>query len=147
MGQKKQAIAGRYVDELDRCLRRQGFETSREQDGSVKAFFHQEKLCHFYLDGGFSYWDKEDAEWKSAIKQASGTAKSVSAYMKLMEQAPPLKADDLEGDYRLLFEFNGTVMASHPTEYGVQFITWDWTYGHTGLWQGHYHMEDYEKAK
>ena len=58
--------------------------------------------------------------------------------MRQIEVAPKLTADGLEGDYRLLSEFNGTVLAGHPTQYGVQFVTWDRTYNQTGLWQGHF---------
>ena len=26
-----------------------------------------------------------------------------------------------------------------PSRYGVEFVTWEWSYGRTGLWQGHYY--------
>ncbi len=63
-----------------------------------------------------------------------------------------MTADCLEGDYRLLSEFNGTVLAGYPTEYGVQFVIWERTYSQTALWQGHYFgpchsAEDYTAAK
>ena len=32
-------------------------------------------------------------------------------YMKLLETAPPLKAESLADGYRVLAEFNGTVLA------------------------------------
>ena len=59
------------------------------------------------------------------------------AYMRHMETAPPLLADGLSGDYRLLAEYSGTVLAGHQTKYGVQFATWDRLQDGT-LWQGHY---------
>lgn len=65
---------------------------------------------------------------------------------KIMEAAPPLRAKGLEGDYRLLAEFNGTVLAGQPTRYGIQFVTWERDFAKTGLCWGHY-FEDYEKAK
>ena len=59
--------------------------------------------------------------------------------MTLIEQAPDLKADGLGENYKLLAEFNGAVLAGHPSRYGVEFVTWKWSYGRTGLWQGHYY--------
>ena len=47
--------------------------------------------------------------------------------MTLLEQAPPLRAQSLTGDYRLLADFNRAVLAAHPTRLGVQFVTWDWS--------------------
>ena len=60
-----------------------------------------------------------------------------------MENTPPLPAKGLEGDYRLLADFNGTVLAGHPTGQGVEFVTWEWDYSHTGMWQGHYYGNNY----
>ena len=60
-------------------------------------------------------------------------------YEKLMERAPQIKASGLEGDYRLLAEFNDVVLAGHQTRYGMEFVTWEWVQNHTSLWQGHYY--------
>ena len=59
--------------------------------------------------------------------------------MTLIEQAPDLKADGLGENYKHLAEFNGAVLAGHPSRYGVEFVTWEWSCGRTGLWQGHYY--------
>ena len=58
-------------------------------------------------------------------------------YMKLLETAPPLKAESLADGYRVLAEFNGTVLAGKKTLLGAQFVTWAWDY----------YMEDYQTAK
>ena len=47
----------------------------------------------------------------------------VSEYCSAYENAPPLKATDLSGNYRSLAEFNGTVFAVKNTEYGFEFVT------------------------
>ena len=67
--------------------------------------------------------------------------------MAFLETAPQLKASGLDGDYRILADFGGTVLAGAPSKYGVQFVTWDWAYGHTGVCHGHYFMENYAGAK
>ena len=56
-------------------------------------------------------------------------------------------ATGLEGDYRLLADFGGAVLAGHPTTHGTEFITWEWDYPHTGMWQGHYYGGNYAGAK
>ena len=68
-------------------------------------------------------------------------------YMKLLETAPPLKAESLADGYRVLAEFNGTVLAGKKTLLGAQFVTCAWDYDRRGVSNGHYYMEDYQTAK
>ena len=68
-------------------------------------------------------------------------------YMKLLETAPPLKAEGLTDGYRVLAEFNGTVLAGTETRLGAQFVTWARDYDRSGVNDGHYYMEDYQGAK
>ena len=68
-------------------------------------------------------------------------------YMTAMETALQPEASGLEGDYRILADFNGTVLAGTHSKHGVQFVTWDWDYDRTGLSHGHYFMENYNGAK
>ena len=60
---------------------------------------------------------------------------------------PELRATGLDGGYKLLGEFNDTVLAGRETRYGVNFITWSWDPSHTGLSHGNYFMENYAGAK
>lgn len=39
------------------------------------------------------------------------------------------------------------MLAGHPTERGVQFVTWEWDWDRKGVHQGNYFYEDYETAK
>lgn len=47
----------------------------------------------------------------------------------------------------MLADFNGTVLAGHPTQYGVHFVTWNWNFDRTGLNYGRYFQENYSGAK
>ena len=47
-----------------------------------------------------------------------------SVVSKNMNAAPLLKAQGLDEEYRLLADFNGVVLAGHPSRLGVQFVTW-----------------------
>ena len=52
----------------------------------------------------------------------------------------------LTGDYRLLADFNGAVLAAHPTRLGAQFVTWDWSFDRTGLNPVSYtHLDVYKR--
>jgi len=73
--------------------------------------------------------------------------KEAAEYQKLMEQAPKIKASGLEGDYRALAEFNNVVLAGHQTQFGMEFVTWEWVQSHTSLWQGHYYGDNYAADK
>ena len=67
--------------------------------------------------------------------------------MVILEYAPRLKASGLTGDYRILADFGDAVLAGHPTERGVQFVTWEWDFDRKGVHHGHYFQEDYDAAK
>ena len=84
---------------------------------------------------------------QDALQSVIDTAKTTSEYMAILETAPRLKASGLDGDYRILADFGGTVLAGSPGKYGVQFVTWDWDYDRTGAVHGHYFMENYDGAK
>ena len=84
---------------------------------------------------------------QDALQTVINTAAMTAEYMTVMERAPKLQATGLEGDYRILADFGGTVLAGTPSKYGVQFVTWDWDYDRTGVSHGHYFMENYDAAK
>lgn len=84
---------------------------------------------------------------QAALQSVIDTAKMTSEYMAILKTAPQLKASGLDGDYRILADFGGTVLAGSPSKYGVQFVTWDWDYDRTGVVHGHYFMENYDAAK
>ena len=83
---------------------------------------------------------------QDALQTVIDIAKMTSEYMAILETAPRLKASGLDGDYRILADFGGTVLAGSPSKYGVQFVTWDWDYDRTGVSHGHYFMENYDKT-
>lgn len=74
-------------------------------------------------------------------------SREAAEYQKLMEQATQIRASGLDGDYRALAEFNNVVLAGHQTQFGMEFVTWEWVQKHTSLWQGHYYGDNYAAAK
>ena len=138
-----------YFEELHIALTRGGFTSQPEQDELLPVEWDGLPLCRITADGGVRYWQEDVAtpERERACERATDLACTVREYMTLLEQAPPLQAQSLTGDYRLLADFNGAVLAAHPTRLGVQFVTWDWDYDRTGVVHGHYFMENYDEAK
>ena len=84
---------------------------------------------------------------QDALQSVIDTAKTTSEYMAILENAPRLKASGLHGDYRVLADFGSAVLAGHPTERGVQFVTWEWDFNREGVHHGHYFQDDYDAAK
>ena len=133
-----------FYRELCTVLGREGFTTQPEQDDLLPVEWDGLPLCRITEGGGVRYWQEDvaTAERERACERVTDLACTVREYMTLLEQAPPLQAQSLTGDYRLLADFNGTVLAAHPTRLGVHFVTWDWSCDRTGLNQGHYFQDN-----
>lgn len=114
-----------YFEELHIALTRGGFTSQPEQDELLPVEWDGLPLCRITADGGVRYWQEDVAmpERERACERATDLACTVREYMTLLEQAPPLQAQSLTGDYRLLADFNGAVLAAHPTRLGVQSTT------------------------
>lgn len=138
----------RFYDEAAIRLHQAGFQTGEVSNAMLPVVWNGQPLCEVSRKG-IMYWsDKTDnTEIQQAKETVHGIVSVVAEYMQLIEAAPPLKAEGLDEGYRLLLDFNGTVLAGHPTPYGVQFVTWDWNYGRTGVCHGHYYGENYTAAK
>jgi len=131
----------RYFKELTLNLQHEGFTVGAEADNLLPVELDGQRLCLALESGGIRYW-KEDAADDSrseALDRVTAITKATAEYMSQMETAPQLAASGLKGDYRLLADFNDTVLAGHPTKYGVQFVTWEWVQNRTALYQGNYY--------
>ncbi len=84
---------------------------------------------------------------QDALQAVIDTAKMTSEYMAILETALRLKVGGLTGDYRVLADFGSAVLAGHPTERGVQFVTWEWDWDYKGVHHGHYFQNGCEEAK
>jgi len=71
-------------------------------------------------------------------------------YMTAMETAPQPEASGLEGDYRILADFNGTILAGTHSKHGIQFVTWDRDYDRTDValrWRNTGAAEKWDRKK
>ena len=139
----------RYLEEVRIPLHRAGFGTLLVEGEQLPVLWNGAPLCRITGKGSVFYRreDVDTPQTEEALRQAEDIAARTREYMLAMETAPQLKASGLEGDYRILADFNGTVLAGMHSKHGVQFVTWDWDYDRTGLSHGHYFMENYDGAK
>ena len=139
----------RYLEETSIRLRRMDFETMPAEDQQLPVKWNGSDLCRISGKGSVLYQqERVDALGAQDTLQAViDTAKMTSEYMAILETAPRLEATDLTGDYRILADFGDAVLAGHPTERGVQFVTWEWDFDRKGVHHGHYFQGDYEAAK
>ena len=116
----------RYLEEVCISLHRAGFETKPPEDCQLPILWNDAPLCRITGKGSVLYRQEHvDALGaQDALQAVIDTAKMTSEYMAILETAPRLKASGLDGDYRILADFGGTVLAGTPSKHGVQFVTW-----------------------
>ena len=139
----------RYLEEVRTPLHRAGFGTLPVEGDQLPVHWNGTPLCRIAGKGSVFY-RRENADMpqtEDALYRVEDIAAKTLEYMTAMESAPQLKASGLDGDYRILADFGGTVLAGTPSKHGVQFVTWDWDYDRTGVSHGHYFMENYDEAK
>ena len=139
----------RYLEELKISLVHAGFEPERIEDQHLPIRWEDHYLCRISGRGSVLYRQEnvDSIRAQDALQTVIDIAKMTSEYMAILETAPRLKASGLDGDYRILADFGSAVLAGHPTECGVQFVTWEWDFDREGVHHGHYFQDDYEAAK
>ena len=139
----------RYLEELKISLVHAGFEPERIEDQHLPVRWENHYLCRVSGRGSVLYRQEnvDGIGAQDTLQAVIDTAKMTSEYMAILETAPRLKATDLTGDYRILADFGDAVLAGHPTERGVQFVTWEWDFDREGVHHGHYFQDDYDAAK
>ena len=149
MDNQNEASQLRYLAEISTNLRRMGFETTPIKDQHLPVKWNDSDLCRISGRGSVLYRQEnvDSIKAQDVLHSVIDTAKMTSEYMAILEHAPQLKASGLVGDYRILADFGDAVLAGHPTERGVQFVTWEWDWDRKGVHQGNYFYEDYDAAK
>ena len=139
----------RYLEEVRTPLHRAGFGTLPVEGEQLPVLWNGAPLCRITGKGSVFY-RREDADTpqaEDALFRVEYIAAKTLEYMTAMEAAPRLKASGLDGDYRILADFGDAVLAGHPSERGVQFVTWEWDWDRKGVHHGHYFQNGCEEAK
>ena len=122
----------RYLEEVRIPLHRAGVGTLPLEGEQLPVLWNGAPLCRITGKGSVFYrrQDVDTPQAEDALYRVEDIAAKTLEYMTAMKAAPQLKASGLDGDYRILADFGGTVLAGTPSKYGVQFVTWDWDYKH-----------------
>ena len=149
MNEQNETAQLRFLEETAIRLRQNGFTVEPIEDQHLPVCWEKRRLCRISGRGSVLYRQEnvDCIRTQNALQSVIDTAKMTSEYMAILETAPRLKAGGLTGDYRVLADFGDAVLAGHPTERGVQFVTWEWDYDREGIHHGHYFQDDYEAAK
>ena len=139
----------RFLEETANQLRQNGFTVEPIEDHHLPVSVEKGRLCRISGKGSVLYRQEnvDNIRAQDALQTVIDTVKMTSEYMAILETAPRLKASGLDGDYRILADFGDAVLAGHPSERGVQFVTWEWDWDRKGVHHGHYFQNGYEEAK
>ena len=149
MNEQNETAQLRFLEETAIRLRQNGFTVEPIEDQHLPVCWEKGRLCHISGKGSVLYRQEcvDVPGAQDALPTVIDIAKMTSEYMAILETALLLKASGLHGDYRVLADFGGAVLAGHPTERGVQFVTWEWDYDREGVHHGHYFQDNYDAAK
>ena len=144
----------RYLREAAIVLAEEGFQLDEVHTDRLCILLDGSPLCEVTKSGGVAYRneDIDEPERIAAKDKVYEIVRTTAEYMRQMEMAPFLKADGLEDGYKVLADFNDIVLAGIQSKYGVQFVTWDWSFDRKGVSHGHYYTGlyssgNYEAAK
>ena len=149
MNEQNETAQLRFLEETAIRLRQNGFTVEPIEDYHLPVCWEKGRLCRITGKGSVFYRreDVDTPQAEDALYRVEDIAAKTLEYMTAMEAAPQLKASGLDGDYRVLADFSSAVLAGHPTERGVQFVTWEWDFDREGVHHGHYFQDDYDAAK
>ena len=149
MNHQNEPAQPRFLEETANRLRQNGFTVKQIEDHHLPVCWEKGRLCRISGKGSVLYRQEnvDSIRAQDALQSVIDIAKTTSEYMTILETAPLLKASGLTGNYRVLADFGSAVLAGHPTERGVQFVTWEWDFDREGVHHGHYFQDDYDAAK
>ena len=149
MNDQNETAQLRFLEETAIRLRQNGFTVEPIEDHHLPVRWENHYLCRVSGRGSVLYRQEnvDGIGAQDALQTVINTAAMTAEYMTAMERAPRLQATGLEGDYRILADFGDAVLAGHPSERGVQFVTWEWDWDRKGVHHGHYFQNGCEEAK
>ena len=149
MNDQNETAQLRFLEETAIRLRQNGFTVEPIEDHHLPVCCEKGRLCRISGKGSVLYRQENmnSIRAQDALQTVIDTAKMTSEYTAILENAPRLKASGLHGDYHVLADFGSAVLAGHPSERGVQFVTWEWDFDREGVHHGHYFQQDYDAAK
>lgn len=141
----------KFFPELARRLKREGIDTAPVEKDCLPVLADGRAAVLVMPCGTvtFNADVERGPEADSVYDLTFRLSREVYEYTEAMASAPPLVADGLHEDFRLLAEFNGVVLAGQELEgtWGYKFVTWQLNGDGSGVAHGHYYHNGYETAK
>lgn len=151
--EQTRAEKSKYLSELSRVLKTYNLQSEISGKGLLVVKHDNKTICYVSeaADTMRRSEDVQSSESDELAYKVQATAQRVKEYVTALESASPLVAEGLDptDNFRLLCEYNGVVLAGREfeNEQGYQFVTWQRTYGNTGLTLGHYYNDKYDASK
>ena len=144
-------MKGQYFKELSRRLREDQIESAVAGGGRLEVSLGGQPVLYvspnsevLLLPAGSGSEEANDL-----YNRVAATADEVYEYVEAVINAPILRAADLHGEFRLLADCGGAVLAGRergPGQ-GYQFVTWVWDFDRLGVSHGHYYEGNFRGAK
>ena len=149
MNEEKTNLKEQFLRETERQLRMAQVEAKLEADNQIHTSWNGKPLCTVDANGTirFSPNDIRGADEDRQLQTVTQTVAQVKEYLRIMERAPTLKAVDLDENYKILAEFDDTVLAGRMSKNGARFVTWEYDFDRRGVHAGHYFMQLYRDGR
>ena len=149
MNEEKVIQKEQFLRETERQLRMAQVDASLEADNLIHASWNGKALCTVDANGTVRFFPDNirGTDEDRQLLTVTQTVAQVKEYLRIMERAPTLKAIDLDENYKILAEFDDTVLAGRMSKNGARFVTWEYDFDRRGVHTGHYFMQNYEGAK
>ena len=149
MSEENTSQKKRFLQEVEQKLLRKELDARLLEDGLLHIRWNEKPLCSVDRDGivRFRPADITGPEVDRQLRTVIQTAGHVKEYMRIFECAPALKAVGLEDTYKVLADFGDVVLVGSAGRKIVDFATWEWDYGRSAVYAGHFFSDNYEAAK
>lgn len=125
-----------------------GYDVRRVVDDPklcLSAFRDGQEICRFEKGGSMRFFRDEPHEKERS--ELHSLLLSMKEAHDLYRDAGPLEVDGVR-EFRIISEYGDVVLAARMDKYDeVRYVTWDYSYNHSGVTMGHYFETNYEGAK
>lgn len=139
----------KFMDELGHQLQRRKLDTQQMNDGLLHVKWNEQKLCTVDSSGAvrFRAGDILDAEAEHQLQSVMHMAKQVKEYMQILELAPSICVHGPDDRRKVFADFGDVVLVGSAGRKIVDFATWEWDYGRSAVYAGHFFSDNYEATK
>ena len=128
----------KFMDELGHQLQRRKLDTQQMNDGLLHVKWNEQKLCTVDSSGAVRFHQ---------LQSVMHMAKQVKEYRQILELAPSICVHGPDDRRKVFADFGDVVLVGSAGRKIVDFATWEWDYGRSAVYAGHFFSDNYEAAK